>query len=52
MLASELIEQLETLIEQHGDLPVALYDWNEAFAPPAKATSVTYEEGQFCIDAD
>ncbi|MBI1890498.1 MAG: hypothetical protein HYS18_07630 [Burkholderiales bacterium] len=52
MLASELIEKLEILIAEHGDLPVALYDWNEAYAPPAESTSVTYEDGQFCVDAD
>lgn len=52
MRASQLIEQLKALMEEHGDLPVALYDWNEAYAPPAEATLVTFEDGQFCIDAE
>lgn len=52
MLASEMIERLQQLMDEHGDLPVLLYDWNEGYAPPLEASSVDYEDDAFCIDAE
>ncbi|MGE4340928.1 MAG: hypothetical protein AB7E55_34010 [Pigmentiphaga sp.] len=46
MKASELIEKLQILIAEHGDLDVYLDDWNEGYAPAAKATEVDYSQGK------
>ena len=42
MKASELIEKLQALISEHGDLDVYLKDWSEDYNPPASSESVEY----------
>lgn len=51
MKASELIEQLQTLIQEHGDLNVYLTDWSEEYNKPGESVSVEYSFGKFVIDA-
>ncbi len=54
MKASELIEKLQALISEHGDLDVYLKDWSEDYNPPASADSVEYSarrgDKRFVID--
>ncbi len=44
MKASELIAELQKLITDHGDLPVALADWNEGHNPPVIADNIKLGE--------
>ena len=51
MKASELVEQLNVLIKNHGDLDVYLADWSECYEDPGKAMTVRYSSDKFIIDA-
>lgn len=37
MKISELIEELNSHLLKHGDIPVALYDWAEGYSSPSKS---------------
>lgn len=55
MKASELIEKLQELVSEHGDLDVYLADWSEEYSQPGTSCSVEYsvrgEHERFVIDA-
>jgi len=57
MKASELIEELQNMISEHGDLDVFLTDWSEEYNQPANAVSVQFSistrsgQARFLIDA-
>ncbi len=46
MKASELIKQLQNLVDEHGDLPVEIPSWGDIDYDSAEATRVyTYDLG-------
>ena len=52
MKASKLIDELRRLIAEYGDLDVYLDDWNEGYAPAAKATEVDCSQGKLPRKSD
>lgn len=51
MMASELLERLQALVQEHGDLEVYLTDWSEGYNKPGESVSVEYSGGKFVVDA-
>lgn len=50
MTATELITLLQENVRKHGDGPVCLEDWNEAYAKPAEATAMFHDRGIFVLE--
>lgn len=51
MMASTAVRILQQLIDEKGDAPLLIADWNEGYKAPTNATVIERENDAFIVDA-